>query len=153
MDLTRVLCAVDFSPPSNAALDFACSLVRGSGAELLVLHAKEPPPVFFPSGAMAYTSMPPDPELQVRRDRLDAQMSGRGVNYRLIMTIGDAASVVLHVAQAENVDLIVQGTHGRTGLARLLLGSVAEKVLEKAACPVLTIKSPAHLPPESDQDS
>ena len=58
------------------------------------------------------------------------------------MLIGDEAEEIVHLAQEEGYDLIVIGTHGRTGLGRLLMGSVAEKVLRRAPCPVLTIKHP-----------
>jgi len=68
------------------------------------------------------------------------------VRFEHKLLVGDPASAIVEAAEEENVDLIVLGTHGRTGLTRLLMGSVAENVVRKAKCPVLTVKHPSPLP-------
>jgi len=92
--IRTVLHPTDFSERSEFAFRLACSLARGYGARLVVLHVAEPP------------------------------------------------MEILGVAEETKCDLIVMGTHGRTGLGRLLMGSVAEQVVRKATCPVLTVKTP-----------
>lgn len=141
LHIKKILHATDFSDCSASAFDLACALARDYTARLVVLHVKPPP--FVPSGVMTPEPIEP-PETAVElRHQLDAiQPADPTIAVEHVMLIGDEAEEIVHLAQEEGYDLIVIGTHGRTGLGRLLMGSVAEKVLRRAPCPVLTVKHP-----------
>jgi nucleotide-binding universal stress UspA family protein len=144
LPLHTILHPTDFSERSTHAFGLACALARDSGARLIVLHVLERPIFAYSGVAMA----PPPPsvteeEWTALHDQLEAiHCSDPTVQVEHQLQQGDPAAVILQVAQERNCDLIVLGTHGRIGLERLLLGSVAEKVLRKASCPVLTVKMP-----------
>lgn len=143
LTLKAILHPTDFSPSSEVALKLAASLARDHGARLEVVHVVQPPAVAIGESLLepaweeikqearaALDSLPsPDPALPLEKRLLD----------------GDPAEQILQAAADLGCDLIVMGTHGRGGLARLLMGSVAEQVVRKAACPVLTLKASAHL--------
>jgi nucleotide-binding universal stress UspA family protein len=141
MRLQTILHPTDFSAHSECAFRLACSLARDYGARLIVLHVAQLP-VMAQDGMVL---LPPQPEAyreavaeQLRQ--LRAPNSGVRIAHRL--EEGDTSTEILRVAQETSCDLLVLGTHGRTGLSRLLMGSVAEKVLRRAPCPVLTAKVP-----------
>lgn len=146
-----VLHPTDFSDCSRYAFQVACSLARDYGARLVLLYVAEPPTTFAGDGVMM---LPSTFDLQPFRDLLkqlkpeDAQIP---VERRLLQ--GVAAREILGVAKEMKCDLIVMGTHGRTGLGRLLMGSVAEHVVRNASCPVLTVKMPLRRPPSSEESS
>jgi universal stress protein A len=130
----------DFSERSQYAFWLACALARDYGARLTVLHVAAVPTVVYGEGVV-----PPDPEelraaVQEQLDRLQVPHADVRAERRLEQ--GDTVEEILRVAQEARADLIVMGTHGRTGLGRLLMGSVAEQIVRKAACPVLTVKAP-----------
>jgi nucleotide-binding universal stress UspA family protein len=135
-----ILHPTDFSERSQYAFGLACALARDYGARLIVLHVVEVPTVIYGEGVV-----PPNPE-EVRRaaqEELEQlQVPHANVRPERRLEQGDTVPEILRVAQAVHADLIVLGTHGRTGLARLLMGSVAEQVMRQAACPVLTVKAP-----------
>jgi nucleotide-binding universal stress UspA family protein len=127
-----ILQPTDFSKHSTYAFQLACALARDRGARLIVLHVIPVPTL---QEKFAYREeveealagiRAPDPQVRLER-RLE---------------VGDPAARILEAAQAIPCDLIVVGTHGRTGLGRALLGSVAEQVVRRAPCPVLTVKTP-----------
>ncbi len=129
----------DYSESSAAAFDLASALARDYGATLVVAHAA-PPPLVLPTDGVALPPILDDPEtLQARLDQVRPADSRIAVRHRLLF--GDAAGAILDAAAEEKADLIVMGTHGRSGVSRLLLGSVAEHVLRHAVCPVLTVRS------------
>jgi nucleotide-binding universal stress UspA family protein len=135
-----VLHPTDFSERSQYAFGLACALAQGYGARLIVLHVAEVPTVAYGEGVVS-----PNPEelraaAQEQLDRLQVPHTNVRVERRLEQ--GDIVTEILRVAQEIRADLIVLGTHGRTGLARLLMGSVAEQIVRKAVCPVLTVKAP-----------
>ena len=142
--ITHILVPTDFSPASDAALVCARDLAQRYGARMSLLHV-----VTDPSALGVWTPevyVPANTETQARfvreaRDRLERALSADDRN-RFAVTIdariGDVAENILETAREQKVDLIVMGTHGRHGLAHLLLGSVAERVLRDATCPVLT---------------
>jgi nucleotide-binding universal stress UspA family protein len=141
LKIKTILHATDFSERSNNALHVACSLARDYGATLVVLHVA-PPPIIAYGGVM---TAPPPPQtdrraLMAQLRQLQSPDSKVRLEHRL--EEGDAANEILRVAQESHSDVIVLGTHGRTGLGRLLMGSVAEVVVRKALCPVLTVKTP-----------
>jgi nucleotide-binding universal stress UspA family protein len=140
LPIHTVLHPTDLSDRSEVAFRLACALARDYGARLIVIHVWSPPtPVlgeFVPQPAPEYYPAATEEKLSELRP---AAPSVR-VEYRL--EEGEAASTILRVAEESGADLIVMGTHGRTGLRRLLMGSVAEQVLRRARCPVVTTKSP-----------
>ena len=134
----RILCPTDFSAHSDAAFALACSIARDTRADLLVLHVA-PPPVSL--GDVAESQRPGfRDDLRARLHQLRPDDPNLGVVHFLLE--GDPAEVILDAAGRHEADLIVLGTHGRSGVGRLLLGSVAEQVLRRATCPVLTVKAP-----------
>jgi nucleotide-binding universal stress UspA family protein len=142
MPIHTILHPTDFSEPSAQAFDLACSVARDHGARLLVLHVLDRPrPVY--SGVMT----PPPPPIPVG-ERKSAQEKLQHIRppdpqlpiaHRL--EEGDPATWILEVARESGCDLIIMATHGRSGLTRLLTGSVTEKVMRSAACPVLTMRA------------
>jgi nucleotide-binding universal stress UspA family protein len=144
-----ILVAADFSGRSAEAFRVACELAHEQQTRLFVLHVVEPEPVTQKS---VYFGQLTEPFLAIERgpgydaalkDRLrDAYAPGRPVEVEYLVRDGVPAEAVLEVASQVGADLIVMGTHGRTGLRRLLAGSVAEAVLRRAPCPVLALSAP-----------
>jgi nucleotide-binding universal stress UspA family protein len=150
LPIRTILHPTDFSPQSGAAFQVACALARDYGARLILLHVK-PPEIIYGEGYV----LPPDPEvvrkeLQAQLDRL--QPPGPGLRVERLLREGDAAWGILDAAEDVHPDLIVMGTHGRTRVGRLLMGSVAETVLRKAPCPVLTVKNPLPQAPAATEE-
>ena len=142
LTIRAILVAADFSACSEDAFRVARALARDYRARLIVLHVATPPPFVTPGELQRVLERPDGyrAELEGRLRQVYAADSPAGVEYRV--QDGDPTVEILGVAREASCDLIVMGTHGRTGLGRLLLGSVAEQVLRKAACPVLTVKVP-----------
>jgi nucleotide-binding universal stress UspA family protein len=137
--IRRILHPTDFSEPSGCAFGVACALARDYGAPLLVLHVCSPFVIYGSSVAVEVTPS----HLEAYRAQLrqmDTHDPRLRIEHRLVE--GDAGTEILRVAREIGCDLIVMGTHGRTGPGRLLMGSVAEEVVRKAPCPVLTVKTP-----------
>jgi nucleotide-binding universal stress UspA family protein len=130
---THILHATDFSESSERACAKAVDLARQCGAKLTVIHAYVAP---FMSEGFAYV---PDvrPELE---EQLDHVAEGEpNVEIDRVLRVGTPAETIVDYAREHNCDLIVIGTHGRTGLMHVLMGSVAEKVVRLAACPVMVV--------------
>lgn len=142
MDVKRILCPLDFSEPSAHALDQAVQLARWYGARLSVLHVRPtvvPHPDISPEGHMAPWLVA---ELEALRHRVSAACTDAataGVQVDALTSAGDPVHEILDHAKTLAADLIVLGTHGLSGFQHLVLGSVTEKVLRRAACPVLTV--------------
>ena len=137
-----ILHPTDFSDRSDCAFELAWRLARESDAKLIVLHVVQPPP-FVTYGEMAKALQQAEGyrrELNEKLNRLRRTHADVRVECRL--EDGEPAAEILAAANEANCDLIVMGTHGRTGFRRLLLGSVAEQVLRRAPCPVLTVNTP-----------
>ena len=138
MNYHRILFATDFSPASEAALKYATALARDSGARLLIVHVEELPTPYAGGEMMLPQPEYPNPEI---RKMLEAVVpTDKNVAYEHHLLLGTAAEDIARIATEEKADLIVIGTHGRTGLKRVLMGSVAEAVMRHAHCPVLTLK-------------
>lgn len=137
--LRVILYPTDFSKASEAALDVARSLARDQGARLIVLHVA--PVDIYLEARLAAELDPRDyhQALDATRERLDGPDLKYAVETRL--TRGFEVEAILRVSRETASDLIVMGTHGRTGLGRLLMGNTAVSVLSKADCPVLVMKS------------
>lgn len=137
----KILIPTDFSHTGDAALTLATSLARERGATLLIVHVEEPPAAY--GGGEMYYGMP-DPVTEDLRSMLkEVVPPDPSVPCEHRLLTGDPASAIVRLAKEEAVELIVMGTHGRTGLMRLLMGSVAEAVVRRAPCPVLTLRQPS----------
>jgi nucleotide-binding universal stress UspA family protein len=146
--LRTILHPTDFSDRAQAAFELARSLAKDYDARLILLHVAMPPVVVYPAGIVNQPATPIEAELNERLDQLRARAPGVNVSCRL--EEGDPVTEILAVAKEARCDLIVLGTHGWTGLSRLLMGSVAEQVLRKAPCPVITVKTPFPAPPAEE---
>ena len=138
--IRRILHPTDFSDLSRPAFELACALARDFGAELTVLHVSPPMVAGVVEGVMVELPTGAHEETRARLENIRPADPGARVVHRL--EEGDEAGTILRVADESKADLIVMGTHGRGGLSRLLAGSVAESVMRKATCPVMTIKTP-----------
>ena len=144
MYANKILFPTDLSPASREALHWATSLARDTGATLEIIHVEEPP-MAYGGGEMYYGVDAGDRE-ELKQSLFQVQPDDPTVLCVHKLLIGDPASAIVQAAEEDHADLIVMGTHGRTGLTRLLMGSVAEAVVRRAKCPVLTIKQPAAVP-------
>jgi nucleotide-binding universal stress UspA family protein len=134
-----ILHPTDFSLQSENAFNFASSLARSHKSRLIVLHVRESPAAVCGE----FGSLPVEREpIEPLRDKLIRLHSPDSIAVEHHLKEGDPAREILAAAREFKADLIVLGTHGRTGLSRLLMGSVAEQVVRKAPCPVLSIKTP-----------
>ncbi len=148
--IKRILCPTDFSEFSDRALRHAIALARWYGSTITAFHAHhEPPPP--PTKLPAYPIRPKlSPEFRERLlkhldDSLEPARSA-AIPVEVALAEGDPVGEILKQAESMRADLMVLGTHGRGGFERLVLGSVAEKVLRKARCPVLTVPRKAGTP-------
>jgi nucleotide-binding universal stress UspA family protein len=137
--MSKILYPTDFSTAGQTALEMATSLARDRGAKLLIVHVEEPPTAYG-GGELYYGIEMPDTK-ELMRMLKEVVPTDPAVGYEHRLVIGNPAGAILHVAEKDGVDLIVMSTHGRTGLMRMLMGSVAEEVVRKAKCPVLTVKA------------
>lgn len=137
----------DFSEPSKYAFGLACALARDYGARLIVLHVAVPPDIVYGEGVIV--PLPTGCEQDLLAKVRELRPHNRQVLVEYQLTGGDPAEEIVRVARESEAELIVMGTHGRTGLGRLLLGSVAEEVMRKADCPVLTVRTPLRARPEA----
>ena len=144
MNASKIIFPTDFSTIGQTALEMATSLARDRGAKLLIVHVEEPP-MAYGGGELYYGIQEPDQD-DLRRMLTAVVPTDPDVGYEHRLIIGNPATAIVHVAEQEHADMIVMSTHGRTGIGRLLMGSVAEEVVRKAKCPVLTVKAAAPAP-------
>lgn len=139
--IRQILCPTDFSKFSTRALSYAVALARWYEAEISVLHVHTvatPPPTKLPTYAGPTHLTPADREILLNEMK-ESTASARHAKIPLQHFVVEGDPVTEILARAKKADLVVLGTHGRSGFERLMLGSVAEKVLRKASCPVLTV--------------
>jgi universal stress protein A len=137
---TKILCPIDFTENSLAALDLARQLAEQNQATICLLHV-----IFLP--VVEPGKIPPEPyptkleaPARAKLEEIAAeQLKGRAA-YEILVRAGDPASLIVDVEKELNVDLIVMATHGRTGLTRFFLGSVADRVVHESTRPVLTVR-------------
>ena len=145
-DWKRICCPIDFSDASRAAMEVAADLARRTGAELWLLHAYPVPGYTFPDGSVvASPKMLQDLADGAQRhlDEWRTQAEGLGApRVETAKEAGEPAAEIVAFARERGMDLLVLGTHGRTGLEHALMGSIAERVVRKAHCPVLTVRPP-----------
>ncbi len=144
--LERILCPTDFSKFAFRAADYAVSLGRHYDAEVHFLHVIPSALIHPEQYPYVAEGVPLAPEFRERAlERLDAFVAlsrAEGVRTRFGVEEGAPVTVILKAAETDRASLVCLGTHGREGMERLVLGSVAEKVLRKARCPVLTVSEP-----------
>lgn len=144
----KILCPVDFDHNSIAALDAAAEMARQNDGALEVLHVI---PIMVEPGATSFYVNLYTPEEEASKAKLTELAKTRllGVKHELRTVVGQPAAAILHAQKALDADVIVMSTHGRRGLSHLFMGSVAERVVREAACPVLTIR-PSHTTEETE---
>lgn len=146
MPAQHILVPIDFSLNADHAFDYALTLARTLQAHLTLVHVIEPLPVGTIE-TMPYTYLH-DLEVKITdlmtayRDRVTAA----GLQSDFVIVHGVPFHSIIETARTAHVDLIIMGTHGRTGLSHVLLGSVAERVVQHAPCPVLVVRLPADTP-------
>jgi nucleotide-binding universal stress UspA family protein len=133
--LRKLLAPTDFSDLSASGVRYACQLARENGAELIILNV----------AILDETNVIDKQDMERHRARLDRFVAEKladasaNLKIRKVVDAGEAYGAILDCADNEGVDLIVMSSHGRTGLARMLIGSVTDKVLRGASCPVLVV--------------
>ncbi len=141
MQIQRILCPVDFSETSQRALAYALGLAQAAGAELIVVHALEEAPLFAAYAGPQAGSILAEAENAARRElaELVADATLPAARLRTEILRGKIPQAILEYAEQQQADLIVMGTHGRSGLEYAFFGSVAERVIRRARCPVLIV--------------
>jgi nucleotide-binding universal stress UspA family protein len=144
--LRRIMHATDFSPASTAALKRAMAMAKADRAQLIIVHVMTPPSLALPGDGYISPSLYEDLESSARaqaQKRLNASVARArkaGVRATGLLLEGVPHERVARAARAKKVDLLVIGTHGRTGLAKFFLGSVAARLIASVSCPVLTVR-------------
>jgi universal stress protein A len=152
MAITRILVPIDFSKDSLDALTYATQFAAALNAELALLHVVEP--IYYAAPTDVYTAnaniaLLLEQQRQVAETqlgRIASSLEKKGRRVRAAIKTGAASKVIVDSAKKDGVDLIIMATHGRTGLAHMFLGSVAEKVVRTATCPVLTVRGSKRSP-------
>lgn len=143
----KILFPTDFSVHSHAAWEYARELAEAFEAQLILLHVIPPLPLvtegYVPQETLDRLSGQSQKEAEQELGALVRSIKKPAKPPKTLIVDGVPFNEILRVGEKEKVDLIVMGTHGRTGLAYVLLGSVADKVVRMAPCPVLTVRSPA----------
>jgi nucleotide-binding universal stress UspA family protein len=149
IDLKRILLPTDFSEFSQAAVAYGCALAEKFDSELHLLNVVQDLVELIPEAGMAF----PPPGVYIEELRHSSKASLEKVldpawveKHKVVRVVRDGVPFleILRYAQEADVDLIVLGTHGRTGLSHVLMGSVAERIVRKASCPVLTVRPAGH---------
>ncbi len=146
MKIKRIMVPVDFSAASLAAVDYAVGFAKPLQAELAVLFVVEPIYYLVPpfAGSMGVDLLKEQCRSSRRMlARLQQRYAKRRVKLRALLQVGTAHQAIVDTARKLKTDLIIMATHGRTGVSHLLLGSVAEHVVRRASCAVLTVRPKA----------
>jgi nucleotide-binding universal stress UspA family protein len=141
----RIIVATDLSPASEPALKEAVGLAKENGAELLIAHAYQPPSVAeaqsISAGVYEEWDQNIRAEVRGRLQELVEDAAKEGVKAELLILKGTPYEAIAEAARVNEADLVVLGTHGRKGVSRFFLGSVAARVISTAPCPVLTVRA------------
>jgi len=144
--IKTILHPTDFSDASDHALKMAAMLARDYSARLIVLHAVEPP-IYY--GELGVSFSASDNERESAESRVAALIHDLApIKVESLLVEGVAAPEILRVANEQHANMIVIGSHGRTGIGRVLMGSVAEEIARKSPCPVLIVRTPHEIPQE-----
>lgn len=148
IDIRRILVPTDFSECSHRALEYAELLAERFGSTIDLIYVWEVPPYIPPESMVGVPGHDTQTLLQVAHQNAEQEMQRftrelkeRGVKIgRALLDSGDPGRTIVEVADDEGYDLIIAGTHGRTGFSHLIMGSVAEKIVRHSRCPVLTVR-------------
>jgi nucleotide-binding universal stress UspA family protein len=150
-DIKKVLVPVDFSDGARAAIDLAALFARSFGASVELFHVWQPPPLIAAPIVVVTSETEGRPmsledlarnAATTQLKDLMAELKKTGLEAHCRVGIGNPAHEILELARTGGFDLIVMGTHGRTGFAHAFMGSVAEKVVRRAGCPVVSVRVP-----------
>lgn len=150
LPMHTILHPTDFSERARNAFLMACAMARDYGARLLVAHVVPAPVMGFGQGVIPVEGVEPPEARMAQLEEYVGEHGSLVVEKHLLE--GDPATEILRLAEDVHCDLIILGTHGWTGLRRLLLGSVAESVMRRASCPVLTVRTPFSANDQKDND-
>lgn len=141
IEFSKILYLTDFSEPSEFAAPYAISIAGKYGCRIYVAHVIEPF-TYADDFGIDYGAQLREMEATARRllDKTVASMKKTGANIESVMLSGNPSAEIIKFARDEAIDLIVMATHGRSGVEHLLMGSVAEKVVRRSHCPVMTVK-------------
>ncbi len=148
-NIDKILCPIDFSDPSRAALAHAVDLAEHFSARIILFHAiseidHTPSPSYTLTPQLMDQMVQISHQMKENAEKAMKEMVDNivpeGIDTRQQVAIGNPADRIVQAAEDEQVDLIVMATHGRSGIKGLIFGSVAEKVVRSAQCPVLTMK-------------
>lgn len=143
IQIKNILFTTDFSPASRAAVPYAMQLAKHYGAKLHVLHVR--PPVINPmTQPSTWKSLEEAAKRESDQQRQEILNLFTGVEVEVLLNEGDLWSNIEAAVKGAGIDLIVMGTHGRSGIAKVLLGSTAEEIFRQATCPVLTVGPHSH---------
>ncbi|MDF2695310.1 MAG: UspA domain protein [Labilithrix sp.] len=142
IEFKKILVPVDFSEPSDRALQVAIDLAKQYDATLTVLHAFDVPPAYAGMDLAPMDLL--SPMLEAAKKQLDAtlvEVRGKIPSATVVMAQGVPWRAILEAIEHKGIDLVIMGTHGRRGVGRALLGSVAEKIVRLSPAPVLTLRA------------
>lgn len=147
IELKKILVPTDFSEGSQVAVKYACEFAKAFGAQIHLLHVLEDPlpypsPESFVIPVQFYEDL--EKSAQERLGQVLSAEDQKRFQVQLVTERGSPFVQIITYSKSNDIDLIVMGTHGRGAIAHMLLGSVAEKVVRKAPCPVLTVRHPEH---------
>jgi universal stress protein A len=141
-----ILHPTDFSAPSHHAWRLACCLARDHGAKLILAHVRPLSTMLYASTSMIHDDLS---EMQVRMQLQDVVPTDSKLKVDRYLLDGEPSEALIEFLEENPADLVVMGSHGRTGLTRLVMGSVASDLVRRAPCPVLIVKQPV---PETVDD-
>ena len=149
IELKRILVPTDFSKTSEVAINYARALATAFGASLDVLHVLEDPYVHGWASVSSLPNLPSYREVLTQRahERLEELVTPADrerFHAQIVTKFGAPFIEIIRYAKEHDIDLIVMGTHGHGPIVHMLMGNVAEKVVRKAPCPVLTVRHPEH---------
>lgn len=144
VSLRRILVPVDFSGCSRKALHYAIAFAKQFQAELTLLHVLEPPPTQVWVIESVFSGVGDPRELVAEELSAWESEIGEGITSKAVVREGMADEQILQAIEENNIDLVILGTRGRSGLAHLFLGSTAERILRHASCPVLLVREHEH---------
>jgi nucleotide-binding universal stress UspA family protein len=137
--LKNVLYATDFSGHSNAALPYALSIARKYGSKVFAVHVVSLSPFPSSSPTIAWQALASQAVREAKEAMTKLEPQLEGIPHKVLIRKGDIWKELSRIVDEERIDLIVVGTHGRAGVSKVLMGSVAERIFRQAPCPVLTV--------------
>jgi nucleotide-binding universal stress UspA family protein len=148
LQIQNVLYATDFKREGNLALTYALSVARRYGSKLHVVHVVDVSPFAAPGATSTMRAVEAQAIREAKETALDFEPAIAGVPHEVVIRKGDVAKEVFDLVESQKIDLIVLGTHGRAGISKVVMGSVAERIFRTAPCRVMTIGPRIHGEPD-----